>query len=90
MGDLAATAKQDDGDDLSPALSDANASIVARIVSDFDKFGFRIVLAHDGSLLIHDQAGSRQRPRSPPPQLMAEFSAHADAIGRWLEKGGTL
>ena len=82
--------KQDDGDDLSPALSDANGSIAARIVSDFDKFGFRIVLAHDGSLLIHDQAGSRQRPRSPPPQLMAEFSAHADAIGRWLEEGGTI
>jgi hypothetical protein len=82
--------KQDDRDDLSPALSDANGSIAARIVSDFDKFGFRIVLAHDGSLLIYDQAGSRQRPRSPPPQLMAEFSAHADAIGRWLEEGGTL
>jgi hypothetical protein len=90
MTDLAATAKQDDGDDLSPALSDTNGSIAARIASDFDKLGFRIVLAHDGSLLIHDQAGSRQRPRSPPPQLMAEFSAHADAIGRWLEEGGTI
>jgi hypothetical protein len=32
--------KQDDGDDLSPALSDANGSIAARIVSDFDQFGF--------------------------------------------------
>jgi hypothetical protein len=82
--------KQDDGDDLSPALSEANGSIAARIVSDFDKFGFRIVLAHDGSLLIQDLAGSRQRPRSPPPQLMAEFSGHADAIGRWLEEGGTI
>jgi hypothetical protein len=90
IGNLSAEMKQDDGDDLSPALSDANGSIAARIASDFDKFGFRIVLAHDGSLLIHDQAGSRQRPRSPPPQLMAEFSAHADAIGRWLEEGGTI
>jgi hypothetical protein len=82
--------KQDDRDDLSPALSDATGSIAARIVSDFDKFGFRIVLAADGSLAIHDQAAPRRRPRSPPPQLMAEFSAHANAIGRWLEEGGTL
>jgi hypothetical protein len=82
--------KQDDRDDLSPALSDANGTIAAHIVSDFDKFGFRIVLAHDGSLAIQDLAGSRQRPRSPPPQLMAEFSEHADAIGRWLEEGGTI
>jgi hypothetical protein len=89
MTDLAATPKQDDGDDLSPSLSDANGSIAARIVSDFDKFGFRIVLTHEHSLAIQDLAGSRQRPRSPPPQLMAEFSAHADAIGRWLEEGGT-
>jgi hypothetical protein len=90
IANLASNKKQDDGDDLSPALSDANGSIAARIVSDFDKFGFRIVLAHDGSLLIHDEARPRQRPRSPPPQLMAEFSEHADAIGRWLAEGGTL
>jgi hypothetical protein len=90
LGNLSPEMKQDDGDDLSPSLSDANGSIAARIVSDFDKLGFRIVLAPDGSLAIHDLAGSRQRPRSPPPQLMAEFSAHADAIGRWLEEGGTL
>jgi hypothetical protein len=76
--------KQDDGDDLSPALSDANGSIAARIVSDFDKFSFRIVLAHDGSLAIQDLAGSHQRPRSPPPQLMAKFGEYADVIGRWL------
>ena len=50
--------KQDDGDDLSPALSDANGSIAARIVSDFDQFGFRIVLAHDGSLAIQDRGGT--------------------------------
>jgi hypothetical protein len=48
------------------------------------------VLAHDGSLAIQDLAGSRQRPRSPPQQLMVEFSEYADAIGRWLENGGTL
>jgi hypothetical protein len=90
MGDLAAPAKQDDGDDLSPALSDANASIVARIVSDFDKFGFRIVLAPDGSLAIQDLCGEgRRHPRALPPQLLADFSEHADAIGRWLEEGGT-
>ena len=80
--------KQDDGDDLSPALSDSNASIAARIVYDFDQFGFRIVLAHDGSLAIQDLAGPRQRPRSPPPQLMAEFGEYSDVIGRWLQKGG--
>ena len=81
--------KQDDGDDLSPALSNSNASIAARIVYDFDQFGFRIVLAHDGSLAIQDLAGPRQRPRSPPPQLMAEFGEYSDVIGRWLQKGGT-
>jgi hypothetical protein len=90
MGNLASRRKQDDRDDLSPASSDANGSIAARIVSDFDTFGFRIVLAHDGSLAIQDLAGSRQRPRSPPQQLMMEFSEYADTIGRWLEKGGTL
>jgi hypothetical protein len=91
MGDLAATAKQDDGDDLSPAISDANGSIVARIISDFDKFGFRIVLASDGSLAIQDLCGEgRRHPRALPPQLLADFSEHADAIGRWLEEGGTL
>ena len=90
IANLASKKKQDDRDDLSPALSDASGSIAARIVSDFDKFGFRIVLARDGSLAIQDLTGSRQRPRSPPPQLMAEFSAHADAIGRWLAEGGTL
>jgi hypothetical protein len=90
LGNLLPEAKQDDGDDLSPSLSDANGSIAARIVSDFDKFGFRIVLTHEHSLAIQDLAGSRQRPRSPSPQLMAEFSAYADAIGRWLEEGGTL
>jgi hypothetical protein len=87
---LSPEVKQDDGDDLSPALSDANGSIAARIVSDFDQFGFRIVLAHDGSLAIQDLAGSHQRPRSPPPQLMAEFGEHADEIGRWLQEGGTI
>ena len=87
---LSPEVKQDDGDDLSPALSDANGSIAARIVSDFDQFGFRIMLAHDGSLAIQDLAGPRQRPRSPPPQLMAEFGEHADVIGRWLQEGGTI
>jgi hypothetical protein len=83
--------KQDDGDDLSPALSDANSSIAARIVSEFNKFGFRIVLAHDGSLAIQDVWGeSRRYPRTPPPQLLADFSEHADAIGCWLEEGGTI
>ena len=73
-----------------PHSPTANASIAARIVSDFDQFGFRIVLAHDGSLAIQDLAGPRQRPRSPPPQLMAEFGEHADVIGRWLQEGGTI
>jgi hypothetical protein len=83
--------KQDDGDDLSPALFEPNGSIAARIVSDFDKFGFRIVLAPDGSLAIHDLCGEgRRHPRALPPQLLADFSEHADAIGRWLEEGGTL
>jgi hypothetical protein len=91
MGDFPATTKQDDGDDLSRALSDANGSIVARIVSDFDKFGFRIVLAPDGSLAIQDLCGEgRRHPRALPLQLLADFSEHADAIGRWLEEGGTL
>jgi hypothetical protein len=81
---------QDDGDDLSPVLADSNGSIAARIVSDFDQFGFRIMLARDGSLAIQDLAGPRQRPRSPPPHLIAAFGEHADAIGRWLEKGGAL
>jgi hypothetical protein len=44
-GNLASKVKRDDGDDLSPLFSDANGSIAARIVSDFDKCGFRIVLA---------------------------------------------
>jgi hypothetical protein len=65
-------------------------SIAARIVSDFDKLGFRIVLAPDGLLAIQDLAASRQRPRSPPTQLMADFSAQADEIGRWLQEGGTI
>jgi hypothetical protein len=82
--------KQDDGDDLSPAPSDADDSIAGRIVSDFDRFGFRIVLAHDGSLAIQDLVGPRQRPRSPPPQLMAAFGEHVDVIGRWLQEGGTI
>jgi hypothetical protein len=69
---------------------DRNNSMAARIVSDFDKFGFRIMLATDGSLAIQDLGGSRQRPRSPPSQLMAEFGEHADEIGRWLEEGGTI
>jgi hypothetical protein len=70
--------------------ADRNGSIAARIVSDFDKFGFRIALAPDGSLAIQDLAASRQRPRSLPPQLIAELSEHADEIGRWLEEGGTI
>ena len=91
MGDLASGRKQDDRDDLSPPFSDANGSITARIVFDFDKFGFRIVLAHDGSLAIQDLCGEgRRHPRALPPQLLADFSEHADAIGRWLEEGGTL
>jgi hypothetical protein len=85
---LSPEVKQDDGDDLSPALSESNGSIAARIVSDFDEVGFRIVLAHDGSLAIQDLAGPRQRPRSPPPQLMAEFGEHADVIGRGCKKAG--
>jgi hypothetical protein len=73
-----------------PEIADRNGSIAARIVSDFDKFGFRIALAPDGSLAIQDLAASRQRPRSPPLQLMAELGEHADEIGRWLEEGGTI
>jgi hypothetical protein len=69
---------------------DGNNAIAARIVSDFDKFGFRIVLAHDGSLAVQDLAGARQRPRSPPPGLMAELGEHADEIGRWLEEAETI
>jgi hypothetical protein len=90
LGNCSPKVKQDDRDDLSPALSDANGSIAAHIVSDFDKFGFRIVLADDGSLAIQDLAGPHQRPRSPPPNLMAAFGEHADAIGRWLQDGGTI
>jgi hypothetical protein len=91
MTDLAATPKQDDRDDLSPSLSDANGSIAARIVSDFDEFGFRIVLEHDRSLAIEDLWGQGRRyPRTPPPQLLAAFNQHADDIGQWLEEGGTI
>jgi hypothetical protein len=90
VGNLASKMKQDDRDDLLPSFSDANGSIAARIVSDFDKLGFRIVLAHDGSLAVQDLAEQRQRPRSPPPQLMAAFGEHADVIGRWLQEGGTI
>jgi hypothetical protein len=90
FGNLAARIKQDDEDDHSPSFSDANGSVAARIVSDFDKFGFRVVLAHDGSLTIQDLTGPGQRARSPPPQLMAAFGEHADAIGRWLQEGGTI
>jgi hypothetical protein len=73
-----------------PEIAGRNGSIAARIVTDFDKFGFRIALAPDGSLAIQDLAASRQRPRSPPPQLIAELGEHADEIGRWLEEGGTI
>jgi hypothetical protein len=91
IGNFAPRIVQDDGDDLSPSLSDANGSIPARILSDFDKFGFRIVLAHDGSLTIQDLWGEGRRyPRALPPQLLSDFSEHADAIGRWLEEGGTI
>ena len=90
LRNLASQTKQDVEDDLSPSLSDANGSFAARIVSDFDKFGFRIVVAHDGSLAIQDLAGQRQRARLPPPQLMAAFGEHADVIGRWLQEGGTI
>jgi hypothetical protein len=91
MADLAASPKQDDRDDLSPPFSDANGSIAARIVSDFDRSGFRIVLAHDRSLAIQDLWGKGRRyPRALPQQLLADFNEHADAIGRWLEEGGTL
>jgi hypothetical protein len=90
MGNLPSIKSADDRDDLSPALSDANGSIAARIVSDFDKFGFRIVLAHNGSLAIQDLWGEGRRyPRALPPQLLSDFSEHTDAIGRWLEEGGT-
>jgi hypothetical protein len=91
IANLVSNKKQDDRDDLSPPFSDANGSITARIVSDFDKFGFRIVPAHNGSLTIHDLWGEGRRyPRALPPQLLADFSEHADAIGRWLEEGGTM
>jgi hypothetical protein len=40
----------EDADDLSPALSDANGSFAGHMVSDFDKFGFLILLARDSSL----------------------------------------
>jgi hypothetical protein len=74
------------------ALAPANDNgLVERIVSDFDKFGFRIVLAHDGSLAIQDLRGEARRySRALPPQLLADFGEHADAIGRWLEGGGTI
>ena len=67
---------------------DGDNSIVARVVSDFERDGFRIVLAHDGSLAVQDLRGSRQRPRSPPAQLMADFGKRADEIGRWLQERG--
>ena len=73
-----------------PEIADRYGSIAAHIAGDFDKFGFRIALAPDGSLAIQDLAASRQRPRSPPPQLIAELGEHADEIGRWLEEGGTI
>jgi hypothetical protein len=70
---------------------DGDNSIAARIVSDFDQCGFRIVLERDGSLAIHDLRGEGRRyPRMLPPQLLADFSEHADEIGRWLEQGGTI
>jgi hypothetical protein len=91
IANLVSNKKQDDRDDLSPPLSDTNGSTTARIVSDFDKFGFRIVLEHDGSLTIQDLWGEGRRyPRALPPQLLSDFSEHADAIGRWLEEGGTI
>jgi len=71
-----------------PASEDGDNSIVARVVSDFERHGFRIVLAHGGSLAVQDLIGSRQRPRSPPAQLMAEFGKRADEIGRWLQERG--
>jgi hypothetical protein len=74
-----------------PGAEDGENSTAARIVSDFNNFGFRIVLVHDGSLAIRDLRGEGRRySRTPPPQLMAEFGEHADAIGRWLEQGGTI
>jgi hypothetical protein len=72
-----------------PEADNGDNSIAARIVSDFDKFGFRIVLADDGSLAIQDLSG-RQRSRTPSPHLLALFSEHADEIGRWLQEGGTI
>jgi hypothetical protein len=71
-------------------IADRNGSIAACIVSDFDKFGFRIALAPDGSLAIQDLAASRQRLRAPPPQLMAELGEYAYEIGRWFEEGGAI
>jgi hypothetical protein len=71
-----------------PGSEDGDNSIVARVVSDFERHGFRIVLAHGGSLAVQDLIGSRQRPRSPPAQLMAEFGKRADEIGQWLQERG--
>jgi hypothetical protein len=74
-----------------PETEDGDNSIAARVVSEFDQFGFRIVLERDGSLAIHDLRGEGRRyPRMLPPQLWAGFSEHADEIGRWLEQGGTI
>jgi hypothetical protein len=69
------------------ALAPANDNgLVERIVSDFTEDGFRIVLAHDGSLIQDLWGEGRRHPRALPPQLLADFSEHADAIGRWLEE----
>jgi putative DNA primase/helicase len=63
----------------------------ARVVADFDAAGFRIVLEPEGALAIRDlQKGDRRYARTPNPRLMAAFTEHADAIGRWLEDGGTI
>jgi hypothetical protein len=69
---------------------DSEDDVAARILIGLNAMGFGAMLWEDGALMLRDLRGQSNRPRSPPQALAHEFWAHADAIGRWLEEGGTI
>jgi hypothetical protein len=85
--DIPLNSKQNPAADGQDASGGSNPDMVMRIVEKFDAAGFRIVLTPESAVAVQDLSG-RKWSREPPPDLMAQLNANADAVARWIEHGG--